>query len=389
VSRELLVAGGGIAGLAAAIAAREAGWDARLFEQAQAFGEAGAGLQLGPNATRALRDWGVLDRPQLRAFEPVRLRVRDAVDGRDLGTLRLRGRAAQVYGAPYLTIHRADLHAALLAAAQERGAWLHAGTRIASLATTDAGVQARTEEGKLVEADAAAIADGVWSALRERVVGDGPAPASGHVAYRALLPMDRLDAGLRSDEVQAWLGPSMHLVSYPVRGGEALNIAGFTEGHAGAGWEQATQGEGLRTAARTLCRELQALVDAVDDWKLWPVHDRPPVRSAQEMAAGRAVLLGDAAHPMRPYLAQGAGMAIEDAGELQRMLRMCDGRVVDVPTALRRYALNRFERCGRVQKRSRRNGVIFHADGALRWARNAAMRVAGERLIDLPWLYRG
>ena len=210
-------------------------------------------------------------------------------------------------------------------------------------------------------------------------------------ARRAVQPPAAVEAleGFGGIRYPAWLGPAMHLVCYPVRGGDALNVAGFIEGRAGLGWEQAASADALRAAARSLCSSLQAVVEAVEVWKLWPVHDRAPLRSADQMVRGRAVLLGDAAHPMRPYLAQGAGMAIEDAAELQRMLRMCDGRVIDEPIALRRYALNRFERCARVQRKSRRNGVVFHADGALRVARNAAMRLAGERLMDMPWLYRG
>jgi salicylate hydroxylase len=127
----------------------------------------------------------------------------------------------------------------------------------------------------------------------------------------------------------------------------------------------------------------------VPGWRLWPVHDRDPMRGPQEMALGRCALLGDAAHPMRPYLAQGAGMAIEDAYELQRVLAPCDGRILDVPTSLKRYALNRWERCARVQRRARRNGTIFHATGLLRAGRDLALRAGGEPVLDLPWLYRG
>ncbi|HYD74760.1 FAD-dependent monooxygenase [Ramlibacter sp.] len=389
MAQDVLVAGGGIAGLAAAVAARAANWEVRLFEQAQEFSEVGAGLQLGPNATRVLREWGLLDRLQALAWQPPRLSVRDALDGRELGSLALGASAQQRYGAPYLTVHRADLHDALLQAAADAGAWLRTGLRIAAVRVDGELAQAHLEGGALVEADAMAIADGVWSRLREQLVGDGPAPATGHVAYRALVPMSQLPAALRGNEVQAWLGPQMHLVRYPVRAGEALNVVGFIEGRAGAGWDHAVHPDALRAAVAGLCGELQSLVDAVEVWRMWPVHDRPPVRGAAEMARGRAVLLGDAAHPMRPYLAQGAGMAIEDAWSLQKVLAACDERVMDVPTSLQRYALNRWQRCARVQRRSQRNGWIFHADGLLRRARNLAMAAGGEPLLDLPWLYRG
>lgn len=389
MAQDILVAGGGIAGLAAAVGARAAGWEVRVFEQAEAFTEAGAGLQLGPNATRILGQWGLLERPALRPFDPQRLSVRDALDGSELGSLRLGARARERYGAPYLTLHRADLHAVLLDAAAEAGAHLHAGAAIARARVDGDLVQADLSGGTVVEADAIAVADGVWSTLRGQLIGDGGAPASGHVAYRALLPMAQLPASLRQAEVQAWLGPRMHLVRYPVRGGEALNVVAFIEGRAQARWEQETGDAPLRAAAREACAELQALVEAVPHWRLWPVHDRPPLQDEAAMARGRAALLGDAAHPMRPYLAQGAGMALEDALALQKVLAVCDGRVLDVPTCLRRYALDRWQRCARVQARSLRNGWIFHADGPLRVARNLSMRLVGERLLDLPWLYRG
>jgi len=389
MAQDILVAGGGIAGLAAAVGARAAGWEVRVFEKAEAFGEAGAGLQLGPNATRILDQWGLLDRPELRPFEPQRLSVRDAVDGRELGSLRLGAQARQRYGSPYLTLHRADLHSVLLDAAARAGAHLHAGVTITSARVDGELAQADLAGGTRVEADALAVADGVWSTLRGQLIGDGPAPPSGHVAYRAMLPMAQLPASLRGPEVQAWLGPRMHLVRYPVRGGEALNVVAFIEGQAQAGWEQDAGDEALRAVARGSCGELQALVEAVSQWRLWPVHDRPPLPSEAAMARGRAALLGDAAHPMRPYLAQGAGMALEDAAALQKVLAVCDGRVLDVPTCLSRYALDRWQRCARVQARSLRNGWIFHADGPLRLARNLSMRAGGEKLLDLPWLYRG
>ncbi|MGZ5271417.1 MAG: FAD-dependent oxidoreductase [Ramlibacter sp.] len=390
MTRELLVAGGGIAGLAAALGARRAGWEARLFEQAPAFSEVGAGLQLGPNTTRILAGWGVLDDPLLRAFAPPRLRVRDATDGRELGHLALGAAMEARYGAPYLALHRADLHAALLRAVTDAGVRLHAGLRVDEAQVDGEAVLARTSAGTRVEADALAVADGVWSGLRQQLLGDGPAPPTGHVALRALLSMDDLPVALRSDDVQAWLGPRMHLVCYPVRAGQALNVVAIAEGAAAASeWDQAAPQDALQAVARDLCGELRALLEAVPAWRMWPVHDRAPVRGPHEMAHGRAALLGDAAHPMRPYLAQGAGMALEDAFELHRVLSACAGRLVNVPTALKRYALNRWERCARVQRRSRRNGTIFHATGLLRAGRDMAMRTGGESLLDVPWLYRG
>lgn len=387
MTSEVLIAGGGLGGLAAAVAARRAGCEARLFEQAASFSEVGAGIQLGPNATRILREWDLLRGRLLEsACLPQRLRVRDAIDGRELGALAL-GEAMQArYGAPYCTIHRADLHAALLAAAQEAGAWLHTGRRVADAQQRDDGVRARMDDGMEVEADALVAADGLWSAVLPR-----PAPEpTGHLAYRGMARQQDLPPALRSSEVTVWLGPRMHLVTYPVRGGDCLNAVCVVEGRVQGDprdWDHAAAAANLEAALGTVCPEALERVRSIPAWRLWMLHDRPPVPGADALAQGRIALLGDAAHPMRPYLAQGAGMALEDARELQRVLGLVQDNVADVPTALRRYALNRWQRVARVQARSRRNGVVFHAAGPLRWGRNVAMRLLGDKLLDQPWLY--
>ncbi|MDE2607166.1 MAG: FAD-dependent monooxygenase [Burkholderiales bacterium] len=392
MTRELLVAGGGIAGFAAALAARRAGWEARLFEQAPEFSEVGAGLQLGPNATRILWEWGLLEGAlREQAVAPPRLRVRDGADGADLGALPLGGDFERRYGAPYLTVHRADLHSALVDGAREAGTRLHPGCRVLAAQERPEGVAVQTERTSGVEGDALAIADGVWSALRARVVADGPPRSTGHLAYRGLVRQQDLPAALRSEEVTVWLAPRMHLVTYPVRGGEWLNAVCVVQGTQPGDprdWDHAASQAQLEAALGPVCGAVRERVASVPSWRLWVLHARPPVASAEQMAHGRLALLGDAAHPMRPYLAQGAAMAIEDARELQRVLAVADGRVLEVPTALRRYALNRWQRVAQVQERSRRNGTVFHATGALRLARNAALRTLGTRLLDQPWLYR-
>jgi salicylate hydroxylase len=391
MTREVLVAGGGIGGLAAALAARRAGWEARVLEQAAAFSEVGAGLQLGPNATRILEEWGLLPALEAVAWRPDQVRVRDAVDGRELAKLALGDAIAARYGSPYLTVHRADLQGILLAAAEAAGARLHTGSRVRDVRNEADDVVARLADGRMLAADALVAADGVWSTVREQVVQDGPAMPTGHLAFRALAPLAELPAALRTRDVTAWLGPHMHLVAYPVRSGEALNVACFVQGsRAGEaeGWDHAAQRAELDAALGPVCGALRELVQAMPAWRLWVLHDRAPVRCAQAMACDRIALLGDAAHPMLPYLAQGAAMAIEDARELQRVFTAVADRVLDVKEALGRYALSRWQRVAQVQRRARRNGVIFHADGALRAARNVALRTAGERLLDQPWLYR-
>jgi salicylate hydroxylase len=394
MTQQLLIAGGGIGGLAAAVAARRAGWAVHLFEQAAGFSEVGAGIQLGPNGATLLRDWGLLDTSLKDSVaRPRRLAVRDAHTGRELAALPLAERAEALYGAPYLTVHRADLHAALLAAAGEAGATLHGGRRITGVRAQGDSVRAAAGGTDEVEGDALVGADGLWSVVRAQVVANDAAPrATGHLAYRGLVRQADLPPAFRSDEVTAWLGARMHGVTYPVRGGEWLNLVCVVEG-ARAGdarsWDHAADAPDLQAAIGPVCTELSDRLRAVPTWRLWMLHDRPPLRDASQMAAGRIALLGDAAHPMLPYLAQGAGMALEDARELQRVLAVADGKLIDVPTALKRYALNRWARCARVQRRSQRNGVIFHAAGPLRWGRDAAMALLGERLLDLPWLYRG
>lgn len=391
MTQQVLIVGGGIGGCAAALAAHRAGWEARLFEQAPAFSEVGAGLQLGPNATRILRDWGLLDGPLAQqACAPRRLLVRDGVDGRELAALPLGDAAAARYGAPYLTIHRADLHHALLGAAEAAGARLHIQRRIDDVVAAEAGVRVRLQDGLESEGDALLGADGLWSTMRAQVSGDQPPLRSGHLAYRSLVRQADLPAAARSHDVTVWLAPRMHLATYPVRGGDWLNAVCVVEGIVGGDpreWDHAGALADLEAALGPVCAEARERVRSVAEWRLWMLHDRPPVSSPDALARGRVALLGDAAHPMRPYLAQGAGMAIEDARELERVLAVTDGRLVDVPTALRRYALNRWERVARVQARSRRNGTIFHADGLLRLARNAALRALGPRLLDQPWLY--
>jgi salicylate hydroxylase len=191
--------------------------------------------------------------------------------------------------------------------------------------------------------------------------------------------------------VTVWLAPRMHLVAYPVRAGEWLNLVCVVQGTQPGdprSWDHAASQAQLEASLGPVCAQVRERVAAMPDWRLWVLHAREPVRSADELARGRVALLGDAAHPMRPYLAQGAGMAIEDARELDRMLGMVRDGIADVPTALRRYALNRWQRVGQVQERSRRNGVVFHATGPLRMARNAALKTLGAKLLDQPWLYR-
>jgi salicylate hydroxylase len=389
MARDVLIAGGGLGGLAAALACARSGWRARLFEQSRVFSEVGAGIQLGPNTTRILASWGV-DAPLRRvAAFPRLLRVRNASDGAELVRMRLGATFTDRYGAPYATIHRADLQGLLLEAAQAQGVELRLAARArAAWQTMDAAGLHIDGEGD-IEAEALVGADGLWSIVRQQVCADGLPPPTGHVAYRGLVAQAGLPQALRTQEVNVWLGPHMHLVAYPVRGGDELNVVAIVEGQ-GKGpaenWDQEALAVDLQARLAEACTPLRDLVRAMPGWRLWALHARRPLRSATDMANGRIALLGDAAHPMRPYLAQGAGMAIEDAEVLARSLAGVGGGV-DIPAALRAYAQARWQRCARVQRRSQRNGQIFHAAGPVRWGRDLALRAFGERIVDLPWLY--
>lgn len=388
---QALVVGGGIGGLAAGLACMRAGWSVRLYEQAPEFNEVGAGIQLGPNATRILGAWGLDASLSKVAAFPRQLQARSAVDGGQLGLLRLGSAFAGRYGAPYVTVHRADLQGLLLQVAQQAGVELKLSSRATAVRPCADGVRLRINDEKEIEGDALVAADGLWSRLREQVIADGPPTWTGHVAYRALVSQDALPQALRSEDVTVWLGPRLHVVAYPVRAGAQLNVVAIVQGRLrgdAADWDQAAATAELQAAMGPMCAPLQELVAAMPGWRLWALHDRPPLRSADEMARGRVALLGDAAHPMRPYLAQGAGMAIEDAAQLGRALAMASSAGLEVETALRCYALNRWQRCARVQARAERNGRIFHATGPMQWGRNLSMRLLGERLLDQPWLYR-
>ena len=391
MSLKVAIAGGGIGGLAAAVAAASAGCVVQVFEKTAAPSEAGAGIQLGPNVTRILQRWGLADALRTAACAPERLQVRSAESGKLLGELRLGDAMAQRYGAPYLTLHRADLHAVLLAAARNMQIEWQLGSAVQSFHQMPQSVVAQA--GNVThEADMLVGADGLWSRTRQHLLNDGPPNRYGHLAYRALINQSNLLEKLRSQNVTAWLGSKMHTVQYPVRqagkGGEWLNVVAFVHGDAPddfQNWDHSANAADLTRHMAGCCPALQDVLQAATNWRLWVMHDRPALESAHQMAQGRVALLGDAAHPMRPYLAQGAGMAIEDAAELGLVLKETTAQTA--PDALQRYAAARWQRNSRVQARALRNGLIFHAQGPMRWGRDAAMKVMGEKLLDMPWLY--
>ncbi|MBM3397196.1 MAG: FAD-dependent oxidoreductase [Betaproteobacteria bacterium] len=388
--KQVVIAGGGIGGLAAALACEQRGVPVRLIERAAQLSEVGAGIQIGPNVTRILQAWGLGEAlAQVAAF-PDRLQARDAFTGQVLGTLALRERAQALYGAPYATIHRADLQTLLHRAAQAAGVEMLLGQTVQGWHVTDEALQVNTLQGLSLQTNALIGADGVWSTVRQQLLGDVPARFTGHLAYRALVAQTDLPVHLRSDQVTVWMGPRLHVVHYPVRSGKFLNLVAIVHGlrpGPDQEWDLAGHTPALMQAMGAVGRDLHERLASVPGWRQWALHDRAPLRNAGQMAQGRVALLGDAAHPMRPYLAQGAGMAIEDAQVLAQCLSAGDSGHAPVTQQLQAYAEQRWARNARVQARAIRNGRIFHAKGWVAWGRNWSMRLMGERVMDIPWLY--
>ena len=387
--KQVVIAGGGIGGLAAAVACAHRGVPVQLLERAAQLSEVGAGIQIGPNVTRILQAWGLgAALAQVAAF-PEQLQARDAQTGQVLGTLTLGARAQARYGAPYATIHRADLQCLLHRAAQSAGVDLQLGQTVQGWQGTEAALQVNTAQGLSLQASALIGADGVWSTVRQQLLDDAPARFTGHLAYRALVAQADLPAHLRSDLVTVWMGPRLHVVHYPVRSGQWLNLVAIVHGakpEQDQDWDQVGHTQALMQAMGAVGRDLHERLASVPAWRQWALHDREPLSASRQMAQGRVALLGDAAHPMRPYLAQGAGMAIEDAQVLAQCLSAGSASVTQ---QLQAYADQRWARNAGVQARAIRNGRIFHATGPVAWGRNLSMRLMGERLMDVPWLYGG
>ncbi len=407
MSRQILIAGGGIGGLATALACSRKGWESRLYERAPVFSEVGAGVQLGPNSTRILKDWNLGDARSGAlaefAYFPEGIESFDAKTGGKLATLKLGSHFEKKYGAPYATLHRSDLHSMLLnAVRRDPQVRINAHATVEGIEETSLDVTITTESGRVHEADALIGADGLWSRVRGELFKQGGPLPIGHLAYRSLIEASALPEPLRVDNVSVWMAPDLHVIAYPVRRGELINVVVVTEDTSGSSsddsedslvaekqtWTADAVLEDLRGALGNTCSKLREMIEAMPSWKVWTLCSRESVSSPNELAAGRVALVGDAGHPMLPYLAQGAGMAIEDAQELALCLSRVDGDVIDVPLALRRYALNRYQRVGRVQRHADRNGKVFHLGGAMESARNAALRLVGAPLMDSPWLYR-
>ncbi len=386
----VIVAGAGIGGLTAALALARNGFRVLVLEQAERLEETGAGIQLSPNATRILIDLGLGDRLRPHVVAPTAVRVLAAKSGREIVRIPLGEAAAQRYGAPYWIIHRGDLQAALAAAiAHELDVSLRLGTRMDDFATHPHGVtvSAKGSAGLWNEHGHALIAaDGLWSAARPRFGFKEPPRFSGRAAWRALVPAKDVAPEFREPMIHLWLGRDAHIVHYPVKAGTVINVVVITaDTWQAPGWsEPASRIELLpRLPAARWAPQARALTRQPEAWLKWALYDRRPLLS---MSQGAAALLGDAAHPMLPYLAQGAAMAIEDAVVAARSLaRMPD----DAEAALRSYSAVRGARTRKVQRQAARNGERYHLAGVAAMLRDTAMRaIGGERLLrHYDWLY--
>jgi len=384
---DVLVVGGGIGGLSTAYALTRVGLDVRVLEQAPEFGEVGAGIQLAPNCTRILDEYGLLDEASSLGVVPDAMVMRDAIDGNELTRLDLRDLERR-YGFPYLVIHRSDLHGLLLRACERSDVELVTEARATAYENTPAGARVTLAEGTVHEAPVVIAADGLHSVARKLLVDDQPV-SSAYVAYRGTVPIDEpRAAAVDPSEIVVHVGPQCHFVHYGLRGGELLNqVAVFESPKALAGVEDWGTPDELDAAFAKTCGFVQAGLTSMWRDKWWRMYDRDPL---MRWVNGNIALLGDAAHAPLQYLAQGAIMAIEDGwvlAEHARRNRRGDG-AVDWTATLAAYESVRPEHCRRVVTTARAWGDLWHLDGAAREQRNALLRcrdVYDYSFVD--WLY--
>ena len=386
--------GGGIGGLAAALALARRGRAVRVFEQGAEFKEIGAGIQLGPNVYRMFDALGLTAAIERYSVHPDNLVMMDGLTGEEVIRLRVGADAfrERFDGYRYGVIHRGDLHQVLLdACLAQRGIellTLKKGERVEDLGDR---VLLHLEGGERVEGCALIGADGLWSRTREQLLADGKPRVSGHIAYRAVLPRAEVPDDLWQNNVVLWAGPKTHLVHYPLRRGELYNlVAVFHSDRYEEGWDVFGDADELRQKFANERPEVKRLLDKINVWKMWVLCDREPVR---HYSRGRVTLLGDAAHPMLQYLAQGANMAIEDAVVLAAYAEISGW---DFARAFRWYEDARYLRNARVQTTARYYGDIYHASGVVREVRNwflapgaKADPGAKPSFEGVAWLYDG
>lgn len=380
----VLVAGGGIGGLAAALALVRRGFRVKVLEQAPQIGEIGAGIQLGPNAFTAFDVLGVGDKARSRAVYTDYMVMTDAIDGQEVGRIPTGEAFRQRFGNPYAVIHRADVHQSLLEGVLESGmVELVTSTRVEHVDQDEHSVTVRDQNGDLYQGLALVAADGVKSVVRAQYVNDAHR-VTGHVVYRAVVDKQDFPDNLKWNAASVWVGPNCHLVHYPLRGGEQYNVVVTFHSRQQEEWG-VTEGssEEVRSYFQGICDQARQLIDLPKSWKRWATADREPIG---QWSFGRVTLLGDAAHPMTQYMAQGACMALEDGVTLGEALRACGD---DIPAAFDLYQRSRVARTARVVLSAREMGRIYHAKDVERLVRNDLWRGRSpERFYDaMEWLY--
>ena len=380
----VLVAGGGIGGLAAALALVRRGFSVQVFEQAPEIGEIGAGIQLGPNAFNAFDALGVGEKARSRAVYTDHMVMHDAIDGHRVGLIPTGEAFRERFGNPYAVIHRVDVHHALLEGAQETGrVGLQTSTRIERVEQDGESVTVYDQHGKAHRGQALIGADGVKSVVRQQYVGD-EARVTGHVVYRAVVDKVDFPESLRWNAASIWVGPNCHLVHYPLRGGEQYNVVVTFHSREAETWgvRDGSKAE-VESYFQGICAQARQLIELPKSWRRWATADRDPIDT---WVFGRAALLGDAAHPTTQYLAQGACMAMEDAVTLGEALRAHGNAWAP---ALDRYQRSRVTRTARIVLSSREMGRLYHAQGVERLVRNDLWRGRSPaRFYDaMEWLY--
>jgi salicylate hydroxylase len=381
----ILINGGGIGGLAAALALARKGIASEVFEQASEFKEAGAGLQVGPNAFGVFKALGVTDAISQLATFPDSFTLMDAVNGEQIVQLPLGEGFRKRFGFPYGLMHRADLHRVLLQACRDSGhVQLHTQSKCTAFADHGDRVSLSLADGSTREGAALVGADGLWSIVRQSIVGDGQPRLAGHICYRAIVPIDDLPTAMRMNAMGLWVGPKMHMVLWPMRQGAFSNVTVvFHSDRFEEGWDTYGDPDELRERMADLHPQVRDFVNSVQDWRMYVLRDREPVR---DWSRGRITLLGDAAHPMLQYLAQGACMAMEDAVCLAQEI---ERQPADLAAAFLKYQQRRYLRTARVQLTARLYGHVYHASDATADLRNAFLRARTpeQTFESMAWIY--
>jgi 3-hydroxybenzoate 6-monooxygenase len=384
-SEQVIIVGGGIGGLAAALALARKGIPSQVIEQAPEFKEIGAGIQLGPNVFRMFEVLDLTAPIGALAVFPNNLIMLDSITGQEVTRIPLGDTFRKRFDYPYALIHRADLHKVFLQACQKSDLIkLDASQKVVKVDERADGVTVHTESGKEYRGAALIGADGLWSTIREIVVGDGKPNVAGHITYRAVLPTSEMPEQWRWRDMVLWAGEKVHLVHYPLRTGELFNlVAVFHSNRYEEGWDSYGDPTELHERFAKTCEPVRTLLNKIESWRMWVLCDRPPIK---DWSRGRITLLGDAAHPMLQYLAQGAGMSIEDAVCLADRVAASKG---DYAAAFLAYQQARYLRTGRVQIMARVYGEFYHASGVAKELRNMMLgsRSAADAMEGMAWLY--